>query len=467
MRVLVRGSLILRNAPSNVALAAMVAHTFEAPDYRRARLRGYGTRGLDPELRAYRVDDDGLHLGRGFLPELLELAPCIEVIDERTVAPSPVEPLAVEMRPYQVRAVDSALEHEQGIVEAPTGSGKTVIGLEVIRRRGRRALILAHTRELLNQWRERVRDMLGVDPGIIGGGQWQEGEQVTVAMFQTLSRRPADTERMARGYGLVVVDECHHVPAATFARTLALLPCRYRYGLTATPYRRDGLTPLLRLLIGPTVARVTASEVEAARGIVPAVIRPIRTGWGPGPVTSWTDYVERAAADLGRSQFVIDVAARSVRTGVPTLILVERIGHAKCLGAIARGRGFDPVVLHGQLAAKERQTAIARIQDAPLTIGTTGLLGEGFDAPGWGALILASPMSGKSRVLQAVGRVLRPAPGKRAAFVADLVDRCGFAGASFKKRKTVYSERGFRVLAPRERRDLTQHQPVGCKEAFA
>jgi len=467
MKAILRGDLILRGASDLVALEAMTRHTFEAPDYRRARLRGYGTRGLDPELRAYRVDDDGLHLGRGFLPDLLELAPGIQVIDKRTEAPVRFNHLQVDLRPYQARAVDTALEHDQGTTEAPTGSGKTVMGLSLIQQRGQRALILVHTRELLNQWRERVRDMLGVDPGIVGGGEWREGAEITICMFQTLSRRPADTERLARGYGLVMVDEAHHVPAATFARTLALLPCRYRYGLTATPYRRDGLTPLLGLLIGPTVARVTASEVEAARGIVPAVIRPVRTGWGPGPVDSWGQYVERASRDLGRHQFVIDVAARSVHAGIGTLVLVERIDHAEGLGAVARGRGIDAVVLHGALTTRERQAALARIHDAPLVVGTTSLLGEGFDAPAWGALVMASPMSGKARVLQAVGRILRPAPGKQTAYVADLIDRCAFSGASYKRRRAVYQERGFRVLASRERRDMFTSQVVGGREVRA
>lgn len=468
MNAILSGDLILQDAPAPVALEAMTRHTFEAPDYRRARLRGYGTRGLDSELRAYRVYSDGsLHLGRGFLPDLLELAPGIEVIDERTEAPVRFNHLAIDLRPYQARAVDSALKHDQGTTEAPTGSGKTVMGLALIQQREQRALILVHTRELLNQWRDRVRAMLGIEAGIIGGGQWQEGEQVTVCMFQTLTRRPEDTEQMAAGYGLVLVDEAHHVPAATFARTLAMLPCRYRYGLTATPYRRDGLTPLLRLLIGPTIARVTPAEVEAARGIVPAVIRPVRTGWGPGPVDSWQAYIERASRDLGRHQFVISVAARSVRAGIPTLILVERIDHTEGLGAVARGRCINTVVLHGALTTRERQAAFARIHDAPLTIGTTGLLGEGFDAPAWGALVLAIPISGKARVLQAVGRILRPAPGKQTAYVADLIDHCAFSGASYKRRRAVYQERGFRVLASRERRDMFSRQTVGAREASA
>jgi len=135
-------------------------------------------------------------------------------------------------RPYQQRCIDAALESRQGYIVAPTGSGKTVMGLSVIAAKRQRALVLVHTKGLLDQWVEAIKKFLGVDAGIIGGGKDSRG-LVTVAMIQTLASKKRQNDSID-SFGLVLLDECHHAPASTYTSVLDRCSAWHRYGLSAT-----------------------------------------------------------------------------------------------------------------------------------------------------------------------------------------------------------------------------------------
>ncbi len=121
---------------------------------------------------------------------------------------------------------------------------------------------------------------------------------------------------------------------------------------------------------------------------------------------------------------------------MPILILSDRVAHADDLSGMFSRRNFDHALVHGKV--KDREEAIERIKKATVTIGTTGLLGEGLDVPFWEVLIMASPISSEIKLMQAIGRVVRASPGKKSALIYDLKYDCGFSGASFKKRFEIY-----------------------------
>lgn len=139
----------------------------------------------------------------------------LDLVDDRACG-EPIEPtFAGILRAGQAAAVSALLGHDLGVLVAPPGSGKTVIACATAGRVGVPTLVLVDRRTLADQWRGQIRELLGVTAGQLGGGRTKRGGVIDVAMLQTLARRD-DVASFTAGYGLVIVDECHHVPAVAF-----------------------------------------------------------------------------------------------------------------------------------------------------------------------------------------------------------------------------------------------------------
>lgn len=343
------------------------------------------------------------------------------------------------MRSYQERAVSAALKAPQGVISSPTGSGKSLLGLEIIRRRQQKTLILLHRGDLAKQWIEVIKERLGLTAGFIGDGSWEIGQEITIAMVQTLATREKETKSLAETFGLILTDECHHTPCDTFSEVIGWFSSKYRYGLSATLERRDGLMPMIFLAIGPVIATIEKEEVEGLGAIVKAKIRPVDTAFKPGLISSWAEFLDSLCTSAERNQLIIDLATRSPE---PVLILCDRIAHACDLAGMLSRRNIDHVLAHGKLNKDERKAAMEKIKTAQITVGTSGLCGEGIDVSAWTVLVMASPISSEIKLMQAIGRVVRSCQGKKSALVYDLKDDCGFSGASFNKRILIYRKHG-------------------------
>ena len=374
----------------------------------------------------YRRDGEDLCLPRGvhaFVRRALQWLP-VEWSSEVAIG----EPLECEyggtLRPYQAPIVDEMLRRVQGLVVAPCGSGKTEIGLAAIARAGREALVLVHTKDLLEQWRARIKARFGVEAGQIGSGKATLAP-VTVATVQTLARwgRERVSGELAR-FGVLVCDECHHVPAETWALVVGAIPARHRWGLTATPNRQDGLGALIQWVVGPEIARVRHGDLSEAGAIVPAEVRQVRTGfaWDGDATEQYGQLMAALVEDPERNALVARLACDELDAGGSVLILSQRVAHCEALAA-AVGERHEAVALTGALGARKRADAIARLQSGELRcVVATQLADEGLDVPCLSCLILATPSRAAGRTQQRVGRIMRPAPGKAVPVCYDLVD---------------------------------------------
>lgn len=424
------------------------ANTFANPKHESNEIHGHSNWQTSPTLETYQCYEDGsISVPRGFLPDLLKLCeecnviPAIEDIRVECRVSIP-ELDSITLRPYQVRAVNQAMQSDQGVIISPTGSGKSLIGLEIIRQRQQKALIIVHRGDLAKQWIQVIKERMGLEAGLIGDGEWTLDYQITVAMVQTLSARENETKTLSKAFGLIILDEVHHAPASTFFDAIGQFSSKFRYGLSATPNRRDGLEQMIHRVIGPAIAIITKEEVEGMGATVPAKVILIQTGFNPGLVDSWNEYLDSITTNADRNLLIIKLAQQSQGS---LLILVDRVAHAEQLSEMLNRRNIDHVLAHGKINKKDRTDIMDRIKKAKITVGTTGLLGEGLDVSFWSILIMGSPISSEIKLMQAIGRIVRPAKGKEKALVYDLKDDCEFAGSSFKKRFEIYKKHGIWV----------------------
>lgn len=471
------------------------------PEWTQAMRMGHDAREIQREL-CYVVDHGlgELAIPRGALNVLAELPGVRPIeVDDQTCTGSPLEADAgrIGLRPYQREALDAMMQETEGLLVAPCGSGKTVLGLAMIASRNRSTLVLVHTLDLVEQWCERARDFLGIEAGVVGGGK-DEPALLTVATMQTLDRwDDAKLAAFGRRYGVVIVDEVHHVVCTTLQRILAHLPARWRYGLTATPDREDGLGPLVRWLIGPVVHQIDqACLVDAGHLLAPEIVR-VDTGWsapwwavclrareaakrlhpewstgfvdgryrydGNGPLPDWAmnPLMATLVEDAARNNLVTRLVASQVDEGHTVLVLSGRVDHCAELAGLLVERGIKAAAVVGGLnrerhprayevrekygkgvvvtAKKARAATLDALREGELDVMiATQLADEGLDVPRLDRVVLASPSRAAGRAIQRLGRIMRPLDGKETPILYDLVDDVGVLLSQWMSRRRAY-----------------------------
>ncbi len=416
--------------------------TFDNPKYLEAIQQGRSTYRLDRTLALFNTHADGLALPRGYGLDRLNLQPC-DITDQRNTHPVQISS-TIQPRSYQERCIKLAIHQGGGVIVAPTGSGKTTMAIELAARLGQRCLILVKSKDLATQWINAIKHFTGLEAGLIGGGKWTEGQQFTVGLVQTLVKHPDSLD-----YGLVIVDECHNIPALQAYAVINRQAAMYRYGLSATLQRRDNLEFMIHAALGEVVAEVEASEVIGA--VLPVTVSTIHHDFIGNP-ESWNDFLNVLANDDERNRIIIAAAITSSKTR-GTVVLTASVRHAETLVNKAQQYGVDALLLHGQLPKKVREAGMVEAPKRSLIIGTVSLLSEGIDWPHVGAIVFASPVSASvdrenpsaTRLIQSIGRGRRPYPGRTRAHVFDVIDNHPLGKSAYRKREEIYRLQGFIV----------------------
>jgi superfamily II DNA or RNA helicase len=417
--------------------------------YEREKLR-LSTWRIPRFIRCYEEDASHIHLPRGTLEELKVLAKAagseLFLADHRPVPEKLSLQFLGSLTPEQMNATRAVLSDDMGVLIAPPGAGKTVMGCYAVAARNVPTLILAHRKPILDQWRAHLGDLLGLSSrmiGQVGGGRNRQTGIVDLGMMQSLKRFD-DLESFFSKYGFIIVDECHHLPAFTFEACVKRAPVRNILGLTATPYRRDGLQEIITLQCGSIRHTMAAVENSFSRTLF---VRETPFTFSDDEHPPIQEIFRGLVRDDARNELIRTDVCQALAHGRRCLILSHWKEHCELIAAGLRERGKIPLVLSGTLGKKTRSAMLESLQNAPadkelLIIATGQYLGEGFDCPQVDTLFLAFPLSFRGKLIQYVGRALRTHEAKNSVRVYDYADTRVPMAASrswWKNRKGVFS----------------------------
>lgn len=426
---------------------------FINPGYMIKQRMGLSTYKTERFFKLIRESAGEIAIPRGFLSSLLSY--CDEhkinynIIDERLELPEIKYQSVIKPYDNQQDTIDEVLEYDCGVIVAQPGSGKTVVGLSLVAEHKLPTLILVHRAQLLSQWKDRITQFLGIPKKEIGqysGSKKKLGKQVTVAMMQTLTRlEPNEIAQITSKFGVIIIDECHHIPASTFREVIVQFAPRYLYGLTATPQRKNHDETLIFDYIGPIITTMQPQAVETSV-VSPTTNLIIHETKLEAPFTPKVDQYDLLSKLIifndVRNRLIVDDALELTAKGLKVLILTERKDHVDVLQLYLRGKA-EIVTLTGDDSPKSRREKLITIEQGnfQILLATGQLLGEGFDLPILDALVLAYPFSFEGKLIQYVGRVER---GSTARIIYDYNDLLTPTLAKmFKLRLRHYKKRGW------------------------
>ncbi|MGW8194550.1 MAG: DEAD/DEAH box helicase [Desulforhopalus sp.] len=402
--------------------------TINNPRYLAAKRYGrWIGKNLKPQLKYYEPVVGGLRFPRGYANQAVLLCRNLsgtdpQIIDNRRLLPEIRFNFVGELRPYQKKAVDIAMKRSFGVIEAGTGSGKTVMALALVACRRQPTFVVVHTKELLYQWQERVRQFLDVEPGLVGDGKFALSP-VTIGIVNSAGKR---VDELVPHFGHLVVDECHRVPANLFTDVVSRFDCHYLLGLSATAYRSDNeMTKLIYFYMGDRIHSIDQDELKATGAILaPEVIRTA-TSFTYGYRGDYQALIKALVKHEGRNMQIVNDILRVAREPDSGTILVvsDRVRHCRFFAEKLQAEGVRVELLYGGLAPEERGAIVDALQrgEVKVLVATLQLISEGFDCSGLSSLFLTTPISFEGRLLQVIGRIMRPAENKRPR-VFDYVD---------------------------------------------
>ena len=452
MQVTISNNIRIKN-PSEEIISWCNQHLkLNNPDYAKKVRMGFWVGNVPKYLYLYEVHGDEIILPYGTLKQ-------IQSMIKDSVVTSDFKPFIsvnygepIPLYPYQQIAVEKAKNGLYGILQSKAGSGKTQMGIALIKEYGRRALWVTHTKDLLDQSKERA--LRYMDKNLIGTiteGKVNLGQGVTFATVQTLSN--LNLSSIKDYWDVIIVDECHRVcgtptQLTMFAKVLNSLSARHKYGLSATVHRADGMLQATFSLLGDVVYSVPDEAI--ADKVMKVGVKPVGTGiklttecLNTDGTLCYTKLITYLSNNFTRNLGIIDELID--QKGKSCLILSDRLEHLeKLISMLPIDMRKQAVMISGKMTTKkgkaEREQALEDMRngDKKYLFATYSLAKEGLDIPRLERLFMATPQKDYAVITQSIGRIARTYEDKCDTVVYDFVDDIGYLVKAYKKRCSTY-----------------------------
>ncbi|MDR0846774.1 MAG: DEAD/DEAH box helicase family protein [Lactobacillales bacterium] len=400
--------------------------TFSNKAYYEALGKRLPTKDIPRLISLASFDDEFIYLPRGLEPQIREMFPKAKWIDKRVLGTEIDVKFSGDLYPEQAEALAKLAKNDMGILSAGTGFGKTVLAAKLIAEKKVSTLILVNNKTLATQWKSQIERFLGVETGMIYGGKTKLSSVIDIGLFQSMTKKDDLPELLGR-YGMVIVDEVHHVAAKTFEDVIKQASAKFIYGLSATPKREDGLEKILYMRMGEVAYKAEKISPKHIDQILYTRFSAIgEDNYGDTRNTIHENYQLMMNSDE-RNKMVVDDIVENVAIGRHLIVLSRYVEHVEILRKEFVERALDvPVyILNSKMKAKILREELEELkaEGKPFVLFTTGsYAGEGFDLPALDTLMLAMPISSKGSLQQYLGRLLRNLEEKEELRVYDYVD---------------------------------------------
>ena len=461
MQVTISNEIYIRNPVPELVAWARENLIIPNPEYARKQRMGLWTGNTEKQLYLFYVDGDVLALpcgtGKQVRRFLTEDTGIIQDLADNGMLEFPD---MVPLYEYQEAAVSAMKRAGCGILQSPCGSGKTQMGIALAARIGRKTLWLTHTADLLNQSYDRARQYYPEETlGKITGGRVQIGSHMTFATVQTLSK--LDLEKYKYEWDVIIVDECHRVSGTPsgmkmFYRVMSRLAASYKYGLSATVHRSDGLIKSTFAILGDIQYKVP-DEAVAEKIMQVEILRrdtgimTSRSCLDTDGTMVYSKLMEYLTGNIARCQIIAEDLVKNQNHS--NLILSDRLDHLHLLqNMLPEELKKDSAMIDGRMTSKKAKAdRIQALEDMKagkkhFLFASFSLAKEGLDIPRLDRLYLATPKKDYAVVTQSIGRIARTSEGKEQPVCYDYVDQIGFCENQWKRRKTSYRKARCRII---------------------
>lgn len=444
--------IISGKLPSEVEQYLKKRLTFANPEYVLAERQHRSTYNISPTVSFFKKKSNKLYIPRGFAAQALSSLRFhhveYKVKEETRLLDEVGFSFVGNLYPFQEKAVESVVARRFGVLNSPTGSGKTVMALATVAKRKQPTLVICHTKELLHQWRDRAMEFLGMkksDIGLIGDGHRVLDKNFTIAIVNSLYKC---VEEVRKRVGYLIVDECHRVPSRTFTDAIKHFDSRYMLGLSATAYRRDKLTRVIYFFMGDSVYSISPQELQKYNKIMIATLITRKTSFY-STVNGSSEYqtlLQEVVNNRARNELIVEDVIKEAKEGKGIcLVLSDRKKHCELLHELLLQKsGTSVELLTGDTKSSIRKKIVQDLDERRIDIlvASGRLVGEGFDCKKLSSLFLATPVKFSGRVIQYLGRILRTHEGKTQPKIFDYLDDPGVLRSSFKSRLSAYKSMG-------------------------
>lgn len=354
-----------------------------------------------------------------------------EIVDKRRIIPTTFPKFKFTLREDQQSVYDNFVDNV--IIQANPSWGKTFMGIALATKLKQKTLVIVHTTALLKQWVGEVKKTLGIEAGSIGDKKYNIDSPIVIGTMQSIRNR---IPQLINEFGTVIVDECHHVPATVFKGIVDTFRARYKIGLTATPWRKDGQHVILYNYFGGDFAEFVPADNNKIEPTIIVINSDIELS--SNHMIPWGTRITQLYDNPRYLELITNVSQIQADKGHLVLSVADRVEFLNQCHDILEDDSFLVV---GDTENRDFLASKKRI-----LFGTAKIYAEGVNIPPLSSLVMGMPINNRALLKQLLGRISRIHEGKLQPEAIDIALSGRTAKNQFVQRINYYTEQNLKIV---------------------